>query len=189
MPSLWSLSLLSFCSLVSFDCESPWLSWRAPWNAVALLSFYSEGTVGRFLKPLVTRGAGVRTRVLVFPGAGLSRAASHSDAQVPANLPHALGAPMNFHPYYLVSSSQLGAPSLDSTQKAVCCSGCPGCQGLSHTWRRMLFFVPIVCFYLNAFDIVCSAPLCDFWNHQWVLSDLASFQKVPQSWSRWEAGS
>ena len=46
-----------------FDYESSCLNQRAPWNAMAPISFYSEGAMGKSLEPLVARGAGVRTRV------------------------------------------------------------------------------------------------------------------------------
>lgn len=49
-----------------FDYESSCLNQRAPWNAMAPISFYSEGAVGKGLEPLVAEGAGVRTRVSLF---------------------------------------------------------------------------------------------------------------------------
>lgn len=50
-----------------------------PEDAVAQLSFYNEGTGRQGFKPLATRGAGIRTRILALSGARLLRVASCVD--------------------------------------------------------------------------------------------------------------
>ena len=119
-----------------FDYESSCLNQRAPWNAMAPISFYSEGAVGKGLEPLVAGGAGVRTRVSLFQV--LVSLEQHPSLMLGfQQIFHALlghpPPPTELSPVFLVSSSQLRAPSLDSAQRAICHSGCPSCQGLSHT--------------------------------------------------------
>lgn len=93
LGAIWSAPSLRSLSL---HCFAPWflLTIRlAAWaeghfgNAVAHLLFSNEGTVGKGLGPLVTRGAGIRTWVLALSGACLSRMTSNISGWVPENPP------------------------------------------------------------------------------------------------------
>lgn len=72
---------------------------------------------------------------------------------------------MRFHLYLLVSSSQLGVPALDSAQKAFCVQVVLVAKACPTVDIECFSLYLIVYLYLNAFAIVCSAPLCDFENH------------------------
>ena len=103
-----------------FDYESSCLNQRAPWNAMAPISFYSEGAMGKSLEPLVARGAGVRTRVSLVQV--LVSLEQHPSVMLGfQQIFHALlgHPPPELSPVFLVSSSQLRVPSLDSAQRAI----------------------------------------------------------------------
>lgn len=181
--------------LCPFSLVAPWFLlitrvtvWAEehPETALAQLSFYSEGTVGQGLGPVITRGAGIRTWVLVLSRACLSRMASHIDGWVPENLPCA----WSFRVPRVLALSRFILPAASAfpgfcprrqaaVQVVLVAKACPTLD------TECFSLYLIVHSYLNAVDIVCSAPLCDFWKYHWVPGDLASFQQGPQSWSGW----
>lgn len=153
-----------------------------------LSPFYSERTVSKGFRPLVTRGAEIRTQVLALSDACLSRMASNIDGWVPENLPcswcfrvpRALSLALSCFTLSARSPFPGFCPRRPSAVQILLVA--KACSVLDIECFSCYLSVH---FYLNAFYIVCSTLLCHFWNYHWLPRDGIFSESASVPWSRW----